>query len=123
MRKTIKCLTFIFLALSACKRGQIKTANNIMGKFEEFKRKEKFNPHTLTHHPGIENADLIPVLSEKLNLSADDFKKVFESGNATDKGYQDKIQTGLQRFNDVYANLDTEDRERICYYYEELWTL
>jgi hypothetical protein len=34
--------------------------------------------------------------------------------------YQDKIKIGLKRFGDIYINLDTEDRERVCHYFEEL---
>jgi hypothetical protein len=30
------------------------------------------------------------------------------------------IKTGLSRFSDVYLDLDTEDRERVCVYFEEL---
>ena len=53
-------------------------------------------------------------------MAADDFRKIAESGKTTDKNYQDKIKIGLERFNDVYLILDTEDRERVCHYFEEL---
>ena len=39
---------------------------------------------------------------------------------ATAKDYQKKIEIGLKRFSDIYYNLDTEDRERVCLYFEEL---
>ena len=91
-----------------------------MDKFEEFKNKEKFTLDTTIHYPGIADPALRPTLTEKINLAADDFQKMVKSGNATDKNYQDKIEIGLKRFSDIYINLDTEDRERVCNYFEEL---
>ena len=106
--------------MTACKQRQINPPQNVVDKFDEFKNKEKFTSDTLIHYPGIANPSLRPILSEKINLAADDFKIISESGKATDKDYQDKIKIGLQRFNDLYNSLDTEDRERVCHYFEEL---
>lgn len=91
-----------------------------MDKFEKFKRKEKFTPDNTIYYPGIADSTLRPTLTEKNNLAADDFQKLATSGSATDKDYQDKIKIGLKRFSDIYLNLDTEDRERVCSYFEEL---
>lgn len=111
-------LTLLFL--NACGQGQIKTPNNAMDKFEAFKNKEKFLPDTTIYYPGIADTALKPTLTEKINLAADDFQQIAKSGNATEKDYQYKIEIGLKRFSDVYINLDTEDRERVCNYFEEL---
>jgi|SRR5450432_202583 hypothetical protein len=91
-----------------------------MEKFEEFKNREKFTADTSIHYPGIAEPELRPILSMKMNLAANDFKTILETGKATDKDYQEKIKIGLQRFRDVYFRLDTEDRERVCHYFEEL---
>lgn len=91
-----------------------------MDKFEEFKNKEKFTLDTTINYPGIADPALRPTLTEKINLAADDFQKMAKRGNATNKNYQDKIEIGLKRFSDIYINLDTEDRERVCNYFEEL---
>ena len=114
---------FILLAivlLTSCGQGQIKTPNNAMEKFKVFKSKEKFVEDTVFFYPGISDSLLRPTLAKKINQATDDFMKLAESGSATDKDYQDKIEIGLQRFSDIYINLDTEDRERICHYFEEL---
>jgi len=121
----LKLLFHIFIGLTIvlltrCGQGQIKTPNNAMSKFEEFKRKEKFVQDTMFFYPGIADSLLRPTLTEKINQAADDFMELAERGNATDKDYQDKIEIGLQRFSDIYINLDTEDRERICNYFEQL---
>lgn len=91
-----------------------------MTKFEEFKKKEKFLPDNKIYYPGIGNLELKPILTAKINLVADDFKKFAEKGNATNKEYQNAIKIGLDRFANLYLQLDTEDRERVCSYFEEL---
>jgi hypothetical protein len=121
MRQLINILFGItILFFSACGQGQIKTPDNAMDKFESFKNKDKFIEDSKIFYPGLADKTLKPTLTEKINLASDDFKKIAQSGTATDKDYQDKIKSGLQRFSDVYTNLDTEDRERVCHYFEEL---
>ena len=91
-----------------------------MEKFKAFKSKEKFVQDKVIFYPGIADTLLRPALTDKINQAADDFMKLAESGSASDKDYQDKIEIGLQRFADNYINLHTEDRERVCHYFEEL---
>lgn len=91
-----------------------------MTKFKEFKNKEKFLQEDKLFYPGISDPNLKPVLTEMINLAADDFKKLADKGIATDKEYQNAIKIGLERFTEIYLQLDTEDRERVCSYFEEL---
>ncbi|MEJ1240319.1 DUF4844 domain-containing protein [Chryseolinea sp. T2] len=91
-----------------------------MGKFDEFRRKEKFLKEENIFYPGIADPKLIPILTEKINLSADEFELIANKGAPTYKEYQDAIKKGLDRFRVLYLELDTEDRERVCGYYEEL---
>jgi hypothetical protein len=119
----LKQLTCIFLGLTlllvtACGQGQIKTPPNAMDKFEKFKKKEKFVAEQ--SYPGIADATMRPILTEKINKAADDFQTLAKTDHATEESYQDKIKVGLDRFADIYINLDTEDRERVCTYFEEL---
>jgi hypothetical protein len=99
------------LLFTACGQGQIKTPENAMTKFEEFKSKEKFLQDDKLFYPGIGEPKLKPVLTDK---------KIAGKENATAKDYQNAIKSGLDRFSDVYLQLDTEDRERVCSYFEEL---
>jgi hypothetical protein len=108
------------LLFTACGQGQIKTPKNAMTKFDEFKSKEKFLQNDKLFYPGIGDPNLKPVLTEKINLAADDFIKLADKENVTDKEYQNAIKIGLDRFADQYLQLDTEDRERVCSYFEEL---
>ena len=119
MMKFIKIL-FLFLTLSACGQNatEMKTTENANEKFEGFISKKKFVEEN--YYPGIANEKMRPIFTEKINKAASDFKTVAESENPTDKKYQEKIKVGLSRFADVYMELDTEDRERVCTYFEEL---
>ena len=96
----------------------MKTPENVNEKFAEFIAKKKFVAEN--HYPGIADEQMRPVFTEKINQIVSDFKTVAESKKPTDKKYQEKIRIGLSNFADVYLELDTEDRERVCTYIEEL---
>lgn len=91
-----------------------------MKQFEQFKSKDKFAEDTSVFYLGLAKPELKPVLTNKINQAADDFIAVAASNNPTEEKYQEKIGIGLERFSDLYLELDTEDRERICLYFEEL---
>lgn len=122
MKKEIRNIFLIFVTLifSSCGQSQIKTPTDAMSKFEKFKNKEKFIEDMTIFYPGIGDEKLKPILTDKINLIVDDFKKIAESKNATDEDYQNAIKKGLQRFSEIYLEIDTENRERICHYFEEL---
>jgi hypothetical protein len=113
-------LISVILSFLSCGQTKMKTSTDAMDKFENFKNKEKFLPDNTIFYPGIGDEKLKPVLTEKINLAADDFKKIAESNNPTDENYQNAIKTGLNRFSEINLELDTENRERICTYFEEL---
>ncbi|WP_316635595.1 DUF4844 domain-containing protein [uncultured Flavobacterium sp.] len=122
MKKVINKILLIpiILSFTYCTQGQIKTPIGAMKKFEEFKNKEKFVTDNTIFYPGIGDPKLKPILTDKINLASDDFKKVAASNNATDEDYQNAIKKGLYRFSEIYLEIDTENRERICSYFEEL---
>ena len=118
----MKCtrILVLFLTLSACGQSEteMRTPENASEKFTEFIAKKKFVKEN--HYPGIADEKIRPILTQKINSVASEFKSVAESKNPTDKIYQEKIGIGLSRFAEVYQELDTEDRERVCTYIEEL---
>lgn len=94
-----------------------------MDKFEAFKQKEKFVEDKTMLYPGIADIKLLPIFTEKINQAADDFKDVALQESPTAEEYLEKIRIGLERFQDVYLQINTEDRERICQYFEELMVI
>jgi len=101
-------------------QGQIKTPIDAMDKFEKLKSKEKFVEDSKLFYPGIGDEKLKPILTSKIDLAIEDFQKVSQLNNPTDKDYQNAIKKGLERFSEIYLDIDTENRERICAYFEEL---
>jgi len=108
------------LTLSACGQNatEMRTPENANEKFAKFIAKKKFVEENFYHE--IADEKMRPVFTEKINQVASDFKTVAESEKPTDKKYQEKIGIGLSRFANIYLELDTENRERVCTYIEEL---
>lgn len=98
----------------------MKSKSNLTEQFIEFKNKDKFEPDDSIFYPGISSQDLKPVLTEKIDLAADDFNQVSLKESPTEEDYLEAISIGLDRFRLIYSDLDTEDRERVAYYFEEL---
>jgi hypothetical protein len=118
LTKILLSLTILFFA--SCGQGQIKTPAYALDKFEKLKNKEKFVEDSKLFYPGIGDEKLKPILTSKIDLAIEDFQKVSQLNNPTDKDYQNAIKKALERFSEIYLNIDTENRERICYYFEEL---
>ena len=94
-KKTVKQLTDILLGLAfflfaAC--GQRQLNENTMTQFEEFRSKEKFITDEKLFYPGTGNPTQKLILTEKINLAANDFEELAKRGNATDKDYQNVIK-------------------------------
>ena len=108
----------MFLFISTSGQAQIKTPENTMDQFVRFKKKEKFLPEQ--SYPGIADSTIKSILTENVNKAANDFLTLAKTERATEKDYQDKTRVALNRFAGIYIKIDTEDRERICLYFEEL---
>ena len=122
-QNTLRKITNILFGLAllfsyACGQGRIKPSENAMTKFEEFRNKEKFIPDKKLFYPGIGDTILKPILTIKINLAADDFEALAKTDDTNEKDYQNAIKKGLDRFTGIY--IDSEDQDRICYYFEEL---
>lgn len=119
-QRTAILTVFILLLFAGCGQKQMKTPQGALPKLEEFRGKEKFIADNRLFYPGIADPALKPLLTEKINLAADDFMRIADKSNPTKKDYQNVIGLGLSRFAGIYIQLDTEDRERVCSYFEEL---
>ena len=119
MNKTI-CIIVLLVAITACHQNNTVLSNDYVNRLEEFKKREKFIEEDKLFYPGIGDPELKPVLTKKINEAADDFLKVASMKSHTPRDFQKVIKLGMLRFEPEYLQLDTEDRERICKYFEEL---
>jgi hypothetical protein len=115
----------LVVALFSCinnegSHNKLNLDQKAMDKFEAFIQKEKFVEDTTIFYPGIADPALRPLLTEKMNQAAEDFKSVSLTADATKTAYVEKIKLGLDRFLNTEVMNDTEDRERVCHYFEEL---
>ena len=108
----------ITIILSACKGGESKP--EMVQELQQLKQEQKFVQEAGMLYPGLQDTTLRPVMSEKINLAADDFLQLVARGNATDADYQAAVAKGLERFSSSYPTLDRKDRERVCNYFKEM---
>ena len=93
-----------------------KAIQNLQG----FKNESKFDPETQTlFYPGLSKPELKSNLTVLINKAADDFIST-ANDNPTEKKFQNDIKHGLERFTPFYLDLDTEDLDRVCSYFENL---
>ena len=122
MRQYYVITIITLFTFTACGQNHPKiqpaTSGNMSARFDLFIVKEKFMRDSTIFYPGIADTALQPVLTKKINQAASDFRITSMKSNVTDKDYQEQIKKGLSRFGDTY--LDTEDRGRVCMYFEEL---
>jgi len=115
--------TLLILVFLSCKSKQTEVDPKTMDKFDAFIQKEKFVKDMTIFYPGIADPTLRPVLTEKINQAAEDFRSVALSSNPTQQAYLEKIKIGLKRFENTSVMYDSEDKERVCHYFEELMNI
>ena len=80
---------------------------------------EKFLPDQQTFYTGLGRKELTPVMNSLMNETLKDFIEITKQ-SPSDRAYQEKIKVGLERFSPYYLQLETEDRERVCLYFEQM---
>jgi len=119
MKKALSLLAS--LLFFACANEQIMiTPENALKQLDTFQQKKKFEADEKLFYPGLVDEKLRPILTKLINQAATDFKTVATSPQPTNTAYWAKIKLGLNRFSTLEIGLDTEERERICSYFEEL---
>jgi hypothetical protein len=88
-------------------------------KLVAFIKKSKFEGEAGTSFNGLSNPNLKSDLTKLINQSAKDFLTIVNN-HPTEAKFQNEIGQGLTRFNKFYTQLDSEDEDRICSYFEEL---
>tara|TARA_R110001592_G_scaffold9723_1_gene51435 strand:+ start:3427 stop:3876 length:450 start_codon:yes stop_codon:yes gene_type:complete len=110
----------LVITIIACTQNHktMDIPDNASESLTAFIQKKKFVREKF--YPGIAKEELRPVVTKKINSAALDFMAVIQTKTPTNELYQEAIEKGLARFSDIYLVLDTEDRERICGYFEEM---
>jgi hypothetical protein len=117
MNKSFKFIALILIAITfySCNTSSDKNTVKKIENLEKLKKEPKFVETAF--YPGLEKKESQSALSNLLNDCVDDFIKGAKK-NISDSEYQDLMKKNLKKF-DVY-NLDTEDREYICGYFEKI---
>ncbi len=79
----------------------------------------KFTADESIFYPGLENESIRGRVTDLINRGVDEFISVVQK-NGSEKDFQQAISKGLSFFETLDYSLDTEDRERVCRYYEEM---
>tara|TARA_R110002073_G_scaffold123234_2_gene266882 strand:+ start:68304 stop:68744 length:441 start_codon:yes stop_codon:yes gene_type:complete len=109
-----------FSVLSAMAQSKMKIPKKALQRLENFKEEVKFEEDLFLEYPGISDELFKPELTKLINLAADDFIEVTKEALPTKEKYQKKIEEGLQRFSEIYPDINQKDIDRICSYYKEL---
>ncbi|MVN92026.1 DUF4844 domain-containing protein [Mucilaginibacter aquatilis] len=112
-------LTLFLIASSYIACGQMKVNKDAQSKLKAFIKKSKFDAEPATSFNGLSHANLKPQFNSLLNAAPKDFL-VTAVHQPTEEKFQQDIGKGLSRFNPFYLQLDSEDQDRICGYFEEL---
>jgi hypothetical protein len=118
--KVFLTIGIVLILFAGCGQNKKVESTSSVEKLLQFKTKEKFVKESGIYYSGVDDPIMRSTLSEKINLAADDFMSLAQKQDVSEKDYQDKIEIGLERFAHLYIQLDTEERERICQYFEEL---
>lgn len=95
-------------------------SKQMVKQFEAFKTKDKFAEDMSIPYPGLSAPTSKGTLVKVVNNTADDFRALAEKDETTDQQYRYAIKSNLKKLQPIYLELDTEDREMVCHYMEEL---
>ena len=115
-------LLLVLLVLHACQNPDDQPyalPQQAVKQLQEFKSKPKYTRNYFITYEGIKDQELRQEMEQLINLSADEFIHVAEH-NPSPESFRKKVEIGLTRFTPYYQQLDSEDRQRTGYYYEEL---
>lgn len=118
MKYFLITILLLTTTISAQKSKKMNTQETTTSKFTEFIQKKKF--YAENYLPNISDEKLRPILTEKINEVAEAFREISESKKPTENKYLEAIRKGLLKFPEVELGFDSEDRERILLYFQEI---
>lgn len=79
----------------------------------------KFAADVSRFYPGLQDENIRGRVTDLINISVDEFMRLAQDNGSEDE-FQQVISKGLSYFETLGYSLDTEDRERVCGYFEEM---
>lgn len=96
----------------------MNSLNDALNILLNLKQESKFEKDDAILYPGIERIAIKTLVSELIDKSIDEFILQISIDNLDENGFRILIDIGLHRFDQF--NLDTEDSERVCGYYQQI---
>lgn len=97
----------------------MKTKDKSLENLQRLRSATKFIAGQPRSYLGLENENIGGKMAEIINRCIDQFVLIAQNGG-TEEDFQHAISNGLNYFDTSGYNLDTEDRERVCEYFEEM---
>lgn len=97
----------------------MKSKEESLAKLRQLRSEEKFLEDMNTFYPGIADEAERPILTGFINQGIDEFTKVVQSGG-NEEAYRQAMRKGLDYIDASGMYIDTEDREQVCHYFEEM---
>ncbi|PZR03154.1 MAG: DUF4844 domain-containing protein [Flavobacterium psychrophilum] len=97
----------------------MKPRNEAIENLQRLRSVSKFEADESRFYPGLENESIRDRVTDLINRGIDEFISVAQN-NGSEKDFLQAISKGLSYFETLNYSLDTEDRERVCGYFEEM---
>jgi len=111
-------MMLLLVMACTCNEEKMNVPINVEEQIQQFMQKEKFLPDDQFFYPGLGDRRLRLIITGKMNKAAQGFLKVAQSENVNPKMFHEEMDISLLQFKEF--NLDSEEVERVCHYYEEL---
>ncbi|MCJ8210070.1 DUF4844 domain-containing protein [Mucilaginibacter sp. RS28] len=118
MKSILTLLLSVFTSV-AFFQTSMKGGAEAKQKLTAFIKKPKFEGEAGTAFNGLSNPKIKSELTLIINQAAKDFLKT-ASNRPTEEQYERNIGAGLKRFDRYRLQLDSEDEDKVCHYFEEL---
>ncbi|MBT1687365.1 DUF4844 domain-containing protein [Dawidia soli] len=96
----------------------MKSKEESLANLRQLRMDEKFLEDMNIFYPGIADEADKETLTGLVNKGIDEFTNVVHSGG--DEAYREAIRKGLSYFDESGLYIDTEDRERVGLYFQQM---
>lgn len=98
--------------------NDLSQKKDILKKLNDLLKEKKFVSKDF--YPWIESLDKLPLYSDIIHDVIEYFIEAIEEWNKKEEYFQNIVTYWLWKYEEIYLEIDTEDRERICDYFDQL---